>query len=55
MTKVKLTTTDTTPPQSKEFDIEHAQRIFEIKIANKGWKLDDDRFEMVKGKITAKA
>ena len=40
--------------QVKEFDLDHAQRIFDIKIPNCGWKLQDENYELIKGKITKK-
>ena len=40
--------------QVKEIDLDHAQRIFDIKIPNCGWKLQDENYELIKGKITKK-
>lgn len=39
----------------KTFDIEHAQRILDIKTPPKAWKLKDPAYELVAGKITKKA
>lgn len=39
----------------KEFEIEYAQRILDVKHPMKGWKLQDSDYKMEKGKIVLAA
>lgn len=57
VTLVTLQATDSKNPDgswyTQKFDIEHAQRIMDVRHPNKGWKLADPSFEMKAGQITA--